>query len=163
MFVSVIRTKVKNSSLFFVQIFWWMSLFMHVGVDIKLSFFDYRPKTKIHKSHHTFFSRFYKKLLLLWVFNSNLSVSETPAKHIDDLKFDIWENGLLSFRFFDNFLLLVETVKTWGVFRCLSINLKLLFEFFGVIIFAHSPKRSELIIFIKNWDVLLCFLKCALF
>jgi hypothetical protein len=66
-----------------------MSLFMHSGVDVKLSFFNNGPKTKIHKSHHTFFSGFYKKLLLLWVFNSNLAISETLAEHIDDLKFDI--------------------------------------------------------------------------
>lgn len=61
MFVSVIWAEIKNGSLFFVQIFWWMSFFMKRGTDVKLSFFDNGPKTKIHESHHTFFSEIYIK------------------------------------------------------------------------------------------------------
>lgn len=55
--VSVIGTQVKDGSFFFVEAFRALGFFLKAGADVEFGFFDDGSETKIHQSHHTFFSK----------------------------------------------------------------------------------------------------------
>lgn len=56
MFVAVVGAQVKNSPLFFVQVFGAVGLLLNLWTDVQLGLFNDRPETEIHQAHHSFFS-----------------------------------------------------------------------------------------------------------
>lgn len=144
MLISVIWTEIKDSSLSFVDWFLILALFLKHRSYIKLNFLDNCPKTKIHQSHHSFFSiKSSYVLLLLRVFDADLSVCKATAKHVNNLELNIWKNRVFCLRLLDYFFILTWAVKAIILQLLLGTFQEELFHFFGEIFFPHLAERFK--------------------